>query len=93
MSTAVECCISWLCGSTFSFFWLSYDNTSSTTVVFPKEGQMRLAEHASWSNKFSISWAADYKIRLFFDLEGCLRMLALRVTWPSFGNTTLRYGS
>jgi hypothetical protein len=47
------------------------------------------AEQASRSNKFAILWATDYTIRLFLDLEGYLKMLALRVTWPSFGNTTV----
>jgi hypothetical protein len=50
---------------------------------------MRFARQASRSIKFAIFWAADYTVRLFCDLERYLRNLALRVTWPSFGNTSV----
>jgi hypothetical protein len=50
---------------------------------------MRIARQASRSNKFAIFWAADNRNTLFFDLEGYLRKLAIRVTWPSVGNTTV----
>jgi hypothetical protein len=51
---------------------------------------MRLAEKASRSIKFAIFWAADDITRLLCYLEGYLRYLALRVTWPCFGNTSVR---
>jgi hypothetical protein len=69
--------------------WLrSYNaNTNNVhTVVFPKEGQMRFAGQASRSNKFAIYRGADSRNKAILDLEGYLRKLALRVTWPSFGN-------
>jgi hypothetical protein len=72
----------------------TFRTETAHTVVLPKEkGQMRLAGQASRSNTFPIFWAAaaDHTIRLFLDLEGYLRKLALRVTWPSFANT-LVYG-
>jgi hypothetical protein len=50
---------------------------------------MRLAGQASRSNKFEIFRASDHRNNLFSDLEGYLRKLACRVTWPSFGNTTV----
>jgi hypothetical protein len=50
---------------------------------------MRLAGQASRSNKFEGFWAADKKIVSLLDLEGYLGTLALRVTSPSFGNTTV----
>jgi hypothetical protein len=61
----------------------------SHTVVFPKEGQLRVlvAGQASRSKKFAIFWAADNRNNLPFDLEGYLRKLAFRVT--SFGTTTI----
>jgi hypothetical protein len=49
------------------------------SVVYPKEGQMRLAEQASTSNVFPLFLAA-YVIRLLSELEGYRRKLALRVT-------------
>jgi hypothetical protein len=63
----------------------NFDNT----MLFPKEGQMRFAGQASRSNKFAILLAIDHRTKCFFDLEGYLRKLALRITWPSFGNTTV----
>jgi hypothetical protein len=68
----------------YSFLYIII--VSSITVVFPKEGQMRFAGQASRSNKLAIYWAADYRNKAILDLEGYLRKLALRVTWPSFGN-------
>jgi hypothetical protein len=50
---------------------------------------MRFAGQDSRSNKFSIFLAADNRNNSFLDLEGYLRKLALRITWPSFGNTTV----
>jgi hypothetical protein len=50
---------------------------------------MRFAEKASRSNMFPIFWATDHIFRLFPDLEGYLRKVALRITWPSFGNTSV----
>jgi hypothetical protein len=50
---------------------------------------MRFAEKDSRSSKFAIFRAADNIKKVFLDLEGFLRMLALRVTWPSFGNTSV----
>jgi hypothetical protein len=50
---------------------------------------MRFAEEASRSNIFATFWTADNIIRLFLDLAGYQRNLALRVTWRSFGNTTV----
>jgi hypothetical protein len=46
------------------------------TVVFPKEGQMRLAGQASRSNKSEIFWTSDRRNNVFSDLEGYLRKLA-----------------
>jgi hypothetical protein len=34
---------------------------------------MRFAGPASRSNKFAILWAADYKVRMFLNIEGYLR--------------------
>jgi hypothetical protein len=62
------------------------------TVVFPEEGQMRFAGQGSRSNKFAIFWTADNRKKIFLDLEGYLRKLALRVTWLSFGSTTVYCG-
>jgi hypothetical protein len=62
---------------------------TSNTVVFPKEGHMRFAGQTSRSLKFAIFWAADNRNKLFLDLEEYLRKLAFRVTWPSFGITTV----
>jgi hypothetical protein len=50
---------------------------------------MRFAGQARRSIEFAILWAADYRNKLFLDQEGYLRMFALRVAWPSFGNTTV----
>jgi hypothetical protein len=50
---------------------------------------MRFAGQASRSNKFAILWAADNRNKVFLDLEGYLRKLAWRATWPSFGNDTV----
>jgi hypothetical protein len=63
------------------------------TAVFPKVGQMRFAcaGQVSRSITVAIFWAADGRNPLFLDLEGYLRDLALRVTWPSFGNTAVIY--
>jgi hypothetical protein len=36
-----------------------------------------------------VFWAAEYRFHLLLDQEGYLRKGALRVTWPSFGNTTV----
>jgi hypothetical protein len=44
----------------------------TTSVVFPKECQMRFAENASRSNTLPIFWATDHTIRLFLDLNGYL---------------------
>jgi hypothetical protein len=63
----------------------------SHTVVFPKQGQMRFADAAGRSKKFPIFWATDHIIILLLDLDGYLRKLALRFTWPPFGNTTVLY--
>jgi hypothetical protein len=54
---------------------------------------MRFAGQASRSNKFAIFWTAAMSAvvqqkKLFFDLEGYLRKVALRVAWPSFVNTS-----
>jgi hypothetical protein len=59
------------------------------TLVFPEEDQMRLAGQASRSNKFEVFWTADNRNISFLNLEGYLGTLALRVAWPSFGNTTV----
>jgi hypothetical protein len=40
------------------------------TVVFPKEGQMRVAEQAQRSNKLAILWAVDNKNKVFFGPRG-----------------------
>jgi hypothetical protein len=61
------------------------------TVVFPKEGQSRFAGQASKSHICAMFWTADNRNNLFLDLERYPRKLALRVTWPSFRNTTLVY--
>jgi hypothetical protein len=50
---------------------------------------MRLAGQASWSNKLEVFCAADNRNISFLDLEGYLGTLALRVAWPSIGNTTV----
>jgi hypothetical protein len=50
---------------------------------------MRFSEKASRSNTFPIFWAADLIIRPSLDLRGYLRRLALRITWPSFGNASV----
>jgi hypothetical protein len=50
--------------------------SEATAVVFPKEGQMRLAGQASRSNKSEIFWASDHTNNLFLDPEGYLRKLA-----------------
>jgi hypothetical protein len=48
-------------------------------------GKMRFAGQALRSIKFALFRAADRRnVSLVFDLEGYLRKLALRVTWPSF---------
>jgi hypothetical protein len=39
--------------------------------------------------RFAMLWAADNRNRVFLDLEGYLRKLAVRGTWPSFGNATV----
>jgi hypothetical protein len=58
-------------------------------VVFPAEGPMRFAGHPSRSNMFTMVWAADNRNQLFLVLEGYLTKFALRVSWTSFGNTTV----
>jgi hypothetical protein len=63
--------------------------TYHITVVYPKEGHMRVAGQASRSNKFALVWAADNRNNAFLELEGYLRKLTLRVTSPSFGNTAV----
>jgi hypothetical protein len=50
---------------------------------------MRFAEKASRPTKFPVFWAAANIIRQILDLVGYLRKLALRVTWPSFGITSV----
>jgi hypothetical protein len=61
----------------------------SCTVIFPKEGQMRVAGQASRPNKLAIPLAADHRHKLFLDLAWYVTKLALRVTWSSFGYTTV----
>jgi hypothetical protein len=58
------------------------------TVVIPKEGQMRFAAQASRSMKFATFWVAENINNLFLNIMRYLRKLELRITWPSFGNTT-----
>jgi hypothetical protein len=41
------------------------------------------------SYKFAVLWADDQRNKVFLDLGGYLRKLALRVPWPSFGNTSV----
>jgi hypothetical protein len=69
----------------------AFRNVDVNTALIPKEGQVRFAGQASRSNKFAMFCAADNRNKLFLDLEGYLRTLALSVTWPSFGNTTVSY--
>jgi hypothetical protein len=55
----------------------------------PKGRPNEIAGKASRSNKLAMFWAADYRNTAFWDLQGYLRKLALGVSWPSFGNTTV----
>jgi hypothetical protein len=50
---------------------------------------MGFAGQASRSTTFAIYWAAAYRNKAILDQEGYLRKLALHVTWPSLGNTTV----
>jgi hypothetical protein len=59
------------------------------TVVFPKEGQMRVAREASRSNTFSIFLAADNRNSLFLGLEGTYESSRYALLGLSLG--TLRY--
>jgi hypothetical protein len=65
--------------------------TNIHTVVFPKKGHMRFAGQATRSNKFAIFWAADNRNIVINVPRGKLdlRKLVLRITLPSFGNTTV----
>jgi hypothetical protein len=64
-------------GHLFGVYMVVNRNITAYTVVFPKEGQMRVAREASRSNKFAILWADDQISRVFFDLDWYLRKLAL----------------
>jgi hypothetical protein len=55
--------------------------------------QMRFAGRALSSINLQCSGQPTTEISYFLDLEGYLRKLALRATWPSFGNNTVRRNS
>jgi hypothetical protein len=62
--------------------------TKKITVIIAKEGQMRFAGQAS--SQLCLQYSGHSKTEIdYFGRRGVPNKLALRVTWPSYGNTTV----